>query len=82
MELQLPSDLESFVQQELRSGHYGSEPTPKDVVAEGLRALKRERESALAGIRAGLEDVEAGRVQPLAEAFAELRNEFNLPDRS
>jgi len=82
MELQLPSDLESFFQQELDSGHYGAKPTAKDVFAEALRALRREREETLAGIRAGLEDVEAGREQPIAEAFADLRKEFNLPARS
>ena len=42
---------------------------------------KQERQEALAGIRAGLRDVEAGREQPLAEAFDDLRKEFNLPPR-
>jgi prevent-host-death family protein len=33
----------------------------------------------LDGIRRGLEDMEAGRVQPLTEAIEDIRRELNLP---
>jgi predicted transcriptional regulator len=44
------------------------------------RRLRSEREETLEGIREGLADAAAGRTQPLAEAFADLRREFNLVD--
>lgn len=36
----------------------------------------------LEGIRQGLEDVKAGRTQPLAEAFADIRRDLDLPQGS
>jgi prevent-host-death family protein len=36
----------------------------------------------LEGIRRGLEDMHAGRTQPLADAFADIRSELELPPRS
>ncbi|MHC5542468.1 type II toxin-antitoxin system Phd/YefM family antitoxin [Singulisphaera rosea] len=38
-----------------------------------------EQAKVLEGIRRGLEDVRAGRTQPIAEAFADIRRELNLP---
>jgi PHD/YefM family antitoxin component YafN of YafNO toxin-antitoxin module len=38
-----------------------------------------EEARVLEGIRRGLEDVKAGRTQPIAEAFAEIRRDLNLP---
>lgn len=57
------------------------------MISHGLRLLKREREEAIRGIQQGLEDAKAGRVQPLDEAFGEIRpklvflptNDFQLP---
>ena len=40
-------------------------------LAEGARVLE--------GIRQGLEDVRAGRTQPIAEAFADIRRDLDLP---
>jgi PHD/YefM family antitoxin component YafN of YafNO toxin-antitoxin module len=34
------------------------------------------------GIRRGLEDIEAGRTQPLAETFADIRRELGIPTKS
>jgi putative addiction module CopG family antidote len=70
-------DLEEFVRREIESGRF---PTREAVLAHALRLLQRDREEALAGITAGLEDVAAGRVQPLDEAFAELRQDSDIPD--
>jgi PHD/YefM family antitoxin component YafN of YafNO toxin-antitoxin module len=41
-----------------------------------------EEARVLEGIRRGLEDVRAGRTRPLAEAFADIRRELDLPERS
>lgn len=71
----IPADLQSFVNQQLALGCFDSE---QQIVAEGLRLLKADREESLAGIQAGLADAAAGRVQPLQEAFADLRRELNI----
>jgi len=72
----LAANLEQFVQQEIASGRF---PNRDSVVAHALRLLQREREEAVTGIRVGLEDVAAGRVQSLGDAFADLRRELNVP---
>lgn len=38
-----------------------------------------EQARVIEGIRRGLDDVQAGRTQPLAEAFAEIRRDLDLP---
>ncbi|MEW4569550.1 type II toxin-antitoxin system Phd/YefM family antitoxin [Tautonia sp. JC769] len=40
-----------------------------------------EESRVVEGIRRGLEDVAAGRAQPIAEAFAEIRRDLDLPAR-
>jgi putative addiction module CopG family antidote len=72
----LAADLEQFVQQEISSGRF---PNREAVVAHALRLLRQDREEAVVGIRLGLDDVAAGRVQPLRDAFADLRHELALP---
>ncbi|MBI1904058.1 MAG: type II toxin-antitoxin system ParD family antitoxin [Planctomycetia bacterium] len=76
MPIEIPSEFRPFVDQELQTGLYRSD---QDVVNKALEMLRREREEALAGIREGLADVEAGRVQSLDDAFEDLRVEFGLP---
>lgn len=78
MTVEIPAEFESFLQQELKTGRYKS---AEDVVAEALRILQQERTDTTAGIKAGLEDVAAGRLQPLSEAFSDLRKEFSIPER-
>jgi antitoxin ParD1/3/4 len=73
----LAADLEQFVQDEVASGRF---PNRESVVAHALRLLQREREEAIHGIQLGLEDVAAGRVLPLGDAFADLRRELNVGD--
>ena len=76
MNLQIPADLQPFVDQQLKLGCFESE---QQVVDEGLRLLKAEREETVAGIQAGgLADAAAGRMQPLSEAFADLRRELGV----
>jgi predicted transcriptional regulator len=72
MSLEIPPALRPFVEQELKTGLYESE---QNLINKALEMLQRERESALAGIREGLADVAAGRIQPLAEAIADLRKD-------
>ena len=71
----LAADLEQFVQQEISSGRF---PNRDSGLAHALRLLRREREEAVNGIRLGFEDVAAGRVQSLSDAFADLRRELNV----
>ena len=72
----LPEDLERFVRHELASGRYGS---TQELLIEGLRLLQRDRAEGVEGTEAGLEDMEAGRFQPLDEAFDDLRAALRIP---
>jgi Arc/MetJ-type ribon-helix-helix transcriptional regulator len=75
MSIEIPADFQPFVREQLQLGVFDSE---QQVVAEALGLLRAEREATLEGIRLGLADASAGRVQPVAEAFADLRREFKL----
>lgn len=70
MQVKIPVELESFVEEEFATGRYGSR---EEVLIQALQWFRDERQQALAGIRQGLADVTAGHVQPLAEAFADIR---------
>ena len=73
MRIELPSELEPFVEQEFATGRYASR---QEVVVQALCWLRDERQEAVSGIKQGLDDIAAGRTQPVAEAFAEIRKEF------
>ncbi len=77
MEIELPSELEPFVDQEFATGRYASRA---EVLVQALRWLRDERQEAVAGIQQGLDDVANGRIQPLAEAFEEIRREHGQPE--
>jgi putative addiction module CopG family antidote len=83
MNTQLPLDLEQFIQAKVRSGRFTSS---HEAIAAAVRLLRQQEDAeearALEGIRRGLEDVRAGRSQPLDEAFDEIRRNLNLPHRS
>ncbi len=72
MQIELPPELEPFVEQEFATGRYA---TREEVLVQALRWLREERQQAVLGIKQGLDDVAAGRTQPLAEAFADIREE-------
>ena len=80
MVIRLPEDLQRFVKEQVQSDRFTSSD---DAIAEAVRLLRRQEEAeearTLEGIRQGLEDMRAGRTQPLVEAFAEIRHELNLP---
>ena len=69
----VPAELSQFVEAEVASGRF---PDPVAVVAHALQLLRRDRDEAVRGIQRGLDDTTAGRMQPLAEVFGELRREF------
>lgn len=77
MSSDMPRELQAFVQAELTAGHYSSE---QELVFEAIRLLQHEREATVAGILSGLEDVAAGRTQPIEEAFEDLRREFGFEE--
>jgi predicted transcriptional regulator len=75
MHIELPPELEPFVEQEFATGRYA---TREDVVVQALCWLRDERQAAVSGIRQGLDDVAAGRTQTLGEALADIRKEFSV----
>lgn len=75
MSIEIPADLQPFVAEQLQLGLYRSE---QELIDDAVRLLKADRDEAITGIRAGLADAEAGRLQPLADVFQELRREFGL----
>ena len=77
MQIELPPELEPFVEQEFATGRYA---TREDVVVQALRWLREERQGAVLGIKQGLDDLAAGRTQPITEAFADIRKEFGVPE--
>jgi Arc/MetJ-type ribon-helix-helix transcriptional regulator len=70
--IEFDRDLEAFVQQEVDSGHFSSREA---LLSHAVRLLQRDREEAVAGILFGLKDADAGCMQPLNEAVADLRRE-------
>ncbi len=72
---ELSPDIKEFVDSEIANGNFSDQEA---VVEHALRLMQRDREEAVRGIEAGLEDVAAGRVEPLDEAFDDLRNEFGI----
>ena len=76
-----PADLEEFVEAKVRSGRFSSSEEAITVAPRLLRRqVEAEEAQVLEGIHQELEDVKAGRTQPLAEAFAEIRRDLNPPD--
>ncbi len=71
--IEFDRDLESFVRQEVESGHFSSREA---LLSHAVRLLRRDREEAVAGMLLGLKDADAGCMQPLNEAVSDLRREF------
>ena len=72
----LGKKLESVVSKLVKNGRYNSK---SEVIREGVR-LVEEREKRLAeldkALARGLADVEAGRLRPAEEVFAELKAKY------
>ena len=76
MEIRLSDRWEAFVTSQVRSRRYAS---GEELIGKALGLLEariRDESEALDGIRRGLEDVEAGRTIPLAEALEGIRDEI------
>lgn len=60
---------------------HGQDPATAldEVLASALEWDRREYEEAAAGIREGVDDMDAGRTMPAKEAFEKLRIEHGLP---
>jgi antitoxin ParD1/3/4 len=74
MSYAFPPALDQLVREELATGVYHSED---EVLVEAMQAL-RDRNEAIAGIREGLADMDAGRVRPLRDVDAKLRAKHNI----
>lgn len=77
MQVNIPNDFEPFVEEEFATGRYGSR---EEVLIQALQWLRDERQQAIVGIQQGLDDVTHGRVQSLADAFADIRHVSGTPE--
>jgi Arc/MetJ-type ribon-helix-helix transcriptional regulator len=77
MSIQIPADMQPFVAEQLQLGLYRNE---QELIDDAVRLLKTDRDEAIAGIRLGLADAEAGRMQSLADTFRDLRRDLGLGD--
>ena len=78
MELKMTDELKHSIQRHLDRGEFS---TPEAVVQAALFHLDEYSES-VAAIDASFEDEKAGRIQPLHEVEAELRQKHGFAPRS
>jgi Arc/MetJ-type ribon-helix-helix transcriptional regulator len=69
MTYQFPPDVDERVKALMATGEYSTED---DVLRDAIEALEVRRDD-LAAIQAGIDDLEAGRVRPIREVDAEIR---------
>ena len=86
MNVQLPPDLETFVESEIQAGHYS---TPNDVIREALRLLEERdhilqdrREEFRRMIEEGAESLDRGEFFDGEEVVAELDAMLEERERS
>lgn len=83
MTLTLTPELEQFVRDEVRNGAFASNSEYVRNLVRERYAQMREQESRRAALGAalarGLADAEAGRTTDLADAFAKLSKDLDLP---
>ncbi|MCA9191082.1 MAG: hypothetical protein KDB03_04955 [Planctomycetales bacterium] len=77
MQLNVPSELEPFIDQEFSTGRYS---TREEVVVYALAWFRNERQQSLEGITDGLSDLDAGNIEPLSDVIAELRSSLPKDD--
>lgn len=75
MPIALTGAVEELVRQQMASGKYVSE---NELLARALRLLA-EYDETVTDLRAGLEDENAGRLRPLRDVDAELRQKCCIP---
>jgi Arc/MetJ-type ribon-helix-helix transcriptional regulator len=71
---ELPPDVEQQVKRLMQTGQYATEA---DLLRDALAALQR-RDEEMAAVRAGVDDMEAGRVRPFEATDAEIRKQFGF----
>jgi hypothetical protein len=83
MPYQFPPDVEKLVKQQMVDGACHSE---NDLLRDALQALDAQRNAVfdadpvvIDGIRRGLDELKAGRFQPLAEFDPEFRVRHGIP---
>lgn len=74
MPYRFPPEIDRLIHEELALGDYANED---EVLLAAMRAL-REQDETLAAIQEGLNDLDAGRVRPLADVDAELRAKHDI----
>jgi antitoxin ParD1/3/4 len=83
MNTHLPEGLERFVQAKVKSGRF---TFSDEAITEAVRSLRQREEAeearVLEAVGRGLEDIQQGRTQPLAEAFADILRDLGLPHGS
>jgi antitoxin ParD1/3/4 len=74
MEYQFPPEVDSLVRSQMATGRYATED---ELLKDALLTLS-EREATLADIRAGIADMEAGRMRPLDDVVDEIRSKHGF----
>ena len=69
MQINLPPELEPFVEQEFATGRYA---TREEILVQALRWMSEERKAAVVGIKEGLDDVAAVDASAVSKRIAEL----------
>lgn len=75
MSIEAPTDTEAFVSfliDEVKNG--GADKSPEEL----LQTWRATHGDAIADIRQGIHDLDAGRYRPLEEVDAEIRKEFGF----
>ncbi len=78
MSYQFPPDVEQRIRDQIALGNYANED---EVLRDALEALDA-RNADLAAIRAGVEDMEAGRMRPIAQVADEIRRKHGWTSES
>ena len=74
MTYRFPRQIDQLVRQQMAAGNYASED---ELLEDALRALY-ERNEDLAAIREGIDDMEAGRVEPFLSAAEEIAKKHSF----
>jgi Arc/MetJ-type ribon-helix-helix transcriptional regulator len=71
---EIPTQLQSLIDQRMATGRYGSQ---EDLLVQALHALD-DYDQAVSEIQQGIDDETAGRMRPLAKVDADLRQKLGF----
>ena len=74
MNYEIPAQLQSLIDQKMSTGQYASQD---ELLTEALHALD-DYEAAVADIQQGIEDEATGRMRPLDEVDADIRQKLGF----